>query len=176
MKTIGTMRALGEGRGAVRVEEVYDTGIRDLWEACTKPARLARWLAHVSGELRAGGTIELTFTSTWTGPARVEECDAPHHLLLITEPGTLDEAQLEAWLSEEGARTRLVVEDRGLALDELHFHGAGWQVHLEDLARALALDDTVHPDGWSTTRSAPLWKSRWIELTPAYETMVVGDV
>ncbi len=51
MKTIGTMRALDEQRGAVRVEDIYDTDINDLWDACTKPERLARWIAEVSGDL-----------------------------------------------------------------------------------------------------------------------------
>jgi len=114
MTTIGTMRALDTQRGAVRVEELYDTDLRDLWEACTSPELLARWLAYVSGDLQVGGTIEMTFTSTWTGPARIERCDAPHHLLLTTEPGTDDECQLEAWLTEEGPQSRLVVEERGL--------------------------------------------------------------
>jgi uncharacterized protein YndB with AHSA1/START domain len=173
MTIIGTMRALDEGRGAVRVEEIYDTDIRDLWEACTSPERLARWLAQVSGDLKVGGTIEMTFTSTWTGPARIEVCDAPHHLLLTTEPGTEDEAQLEAWLTEEGSQTRLVVEERGLAIDKLHFHGAGWQVHLEDLGRSLVLAGSAHPDGWSATQASPSWRSRWIELTPDYEAMPV---
>ena len=145
--TTGTMRAIDAARGAVRVEDVYDTGIDDLWEACTTPERLARWIAQVSGDLRVGGTIQATFTSTWTGPARIEACDAPHHLLLRTEPGTAEEGALEAWLSAEGDRTRLVVEDRGLAVDKLHFHGAGWQAHLEDLRRALATGGSVHPDG-----------------------------
>jgi hypothetical protein len=52
-------------------------------------------------------------------------------------PGTmhpLDESQIEAWLTAEGSKTRLVVEERGLPVDALHFHGAGWQVHLEDRA------------------------------------------
>lgn len=173
MRTIGTMRRLDQTRGAVRVEELYDTDIRDLWEACTTPERLARWLAQVSGDLQVGGTVELTFTSTWTGPARVEVCDAPHHLLLTTEPGTEDEAELEAWLTEEGSQTRLVVEERGLPVGELSFHGAGWQAHLEDLDRSLVLGDSVHPDGWSALRAAPNWRSRWVELTPAYEAMVV---
>ncbi len=173
MTTTGTMRALDAQRGAVRVEELYDSDIRDLWQACTSPERLARWLAHVSGDLRVGGTIEMTFTSTWTGPARIEVCDAPHHLLLITEPGTEDEAQLEVWLTEEGSQTRLVVEDRGLPIDKLHFHGAGWQVHLEDLERSLTLDGSAHPEGWSATRASPHWRSRWVELTPDYEAMAV---
>ena len=113
MNIIGTMRAVDETRGAVRVEEVYDTDIDDLWEACTTPERLARWIAEVSGDLRVGGTIHAVFTSTWTGPGRVEVCDAPHHLLLTMEPGTDDESQMEAWLTEEGSKTRLVVEERG---------------------------------------------------------------
>jgi hypothetical protein len=75
------------------------------------------------------------------------------------EPGTPDEAQIEAWLTAEGdRRTRLVVEERGLPLDKLHFHGAGWQAHVEDLARSLEDEESV-------------WKERWEELTPVYEAM-----
>jgi uncharacterized protein YndB with AHSA1/START domain len=174
MTMTGTMRALDETRGAVRVEEVFDTDIDDLWAACTTPQRLARWIAEVSGDLRVGGEVELTFTSTWTGPGRVDVCDAPHHLLVTTHPGTEEEGQLEAWLTAEGQQTRLVVEERGLPVRSLHFHGAGWQAHLEDLGRSLAVDGSVHPDGWSSTRQPPAWHRRWVELTPAYEAMEVG--
>lgn len=161
MNTIGTMRALDDKRGAVRVEDVYDTGIDDLWEACTRPERLARWIAEVSGDLHAGGSIRASFTSTWTGPGRIEICDAPRHLLLTMEPGSEDETQLEAWLTEEGEKARLVVEERGLPLDRMYFHGAGWQAHLEDLRRSLAGDSSN-------------WKARWTELTPIYETMSIS--
>jgi uncharacterized protein YndB with AHSA1/START domain len=53
MKITGTMRALAGNRGAVRVEALYDTDIDDLWEACTKPERLARWIAEVEGDRSA---------------------------------------------------------------------------------------------------------------------------
>jgi uncharacterized protein YndB with AHSA1/START domain len=161
MTTTGTMRALDEKRGAVRAEDVYDTTIDDLWEACTAPERLARWIAEVDGDLRVGGTVNATFTSSWTGPGRIEICDRPHHLLLTMEPGTDDETVLEAWLTEEGDGTRLVVEERGLPLDRLHFHGAGWQAHLEDLGRSIAGESSV-------------WKARWTELTPVYERLPVS--
>src|SRR6476659_10019732 len=95
MNTIGTMRGLDETRGAVRLEDVYDTVIEDLWEACTTPKRLARWIAEVTGDLRVGGEVQVVFTSTWTGPARIEVCDAPHHLLLTMLPGSEDEGELE---------------------------------------------------------------------------------
>lgn len=169
MKIIGTTRALDETQGAVRVEDVYDTTIEDLWQACTDPERLARWIAEVEGDLREGGTVRAVFTSTWSGPAVIEACDAPHHLLLTTEPGTDDESQIEAWLSAEGDRTRLVVEERGLPVGALHFYGAGWQVHLEDLGRSLADDGPVHEDGWSSEAPAAEWYARWKALTPEYE-------
>ena len=173
MKIIGTMRALDDTRGAVRVEDVYDTDIDDMWKACTTPERLARWIAEVTGDLRVGGTVHAVFTSTWTGPARIESCDAPHHLLMTTEPGTDDETQIEAWLTAEGSRTRLVVEERGLPVGQLHFYGAGWQVHLEDLGRSLAVDGSAHADGWSAHAAAPAWHERWTELTPAYQDTTV---
>jgi uncharacterized protein YndB with AHSA1/START domain len=175
MNTIGTMRALDETRGAVRVEDLYDTGIEDLWEACTTPERLSRWIAQVGGDLRVGGDVQVVFTSTWTGPARIEVCDAPRHLLLTMQPGTDDECELEAWLTEEGSRTRLVVEERGLPRDSLYLHGAGWQAHLEDLARSLSTGESAHPDGWSSARQSPAWQQRWDDLSPAYRDMPLGD-
>lgn len=168
MNIIGTIRDIDETRGAVRVEDVYDTDIEDLWAACTTPERLARWIAEVEGDLTVGATVRAGFTSTWTGPVRIEACERPHHLLLTSEPGSDDESVIEAWLTAEGPRTRLVVEERGLPIGQLHFHGAGWQVHLEDLGRSLALGGTAHPDGWSDQAPSPAWRERWDELTPAY--------
>ncbi len=175
MNTIGTMRALDETRGAVRVEDVYDTAIEDLWEACTTPDRLARWIAQVSGDLRVGGDVQVVFTSTWTGPGRIEVCDAPHHLLLTMQPGSEEECELEAWLTEEGSRTRLVVEERGLPRDSLYLHGAGWQAHLEDLGQSLTTGASVHPDGWSSSRQSPAWQQRWDDLSPTYRDMTLSE-
>jgi len=89
---------------------------------------------------------------------RIDICERPHHLLLTMEPGTEDEAEIEAWLTAESDKTRLVVEERRLPLDRIHFHGAGWQAaHLEDFGRSLAGEP-------------PAWSARWTELTPAYRT------
>jgi uncharacterized protein YndB with AHSA1/START domain len=174
MTTIATMQALDKTHGGVRVEDLYGTDIDDLWRACTTPERLARWIARVDGDLRVGGTIHLVFTSTWTGPARVDVCDAPHHLVLTTEPGTDDEGQIEAWLTEEGPKTRLVVEERGLPTSHLPFHASGWRAHLEDLCRSLEVDGPVHLEDWSSETVSPAWKERWDELTPVYQQMKIG--
>jgi uncharacterized protein YndB with AHSA1/START domain len=158
---LGTMRRLDETSGAVRVEDVYDTDIADLWSAITEPDRLARWIATVEGDLRVGGVVHAQFTSTWEGPGRIDVCDAPNHLVVTMEPGTDEEAVIEAMLTAEGERTRLVVEERGLPLDALYKHGAGWQAHIEDLGRYLAGGESA-------------WKTRWQELMPAYEPLAVS--
>ncbi len=144
----------------MRRAPVTDTGIDDLWSALTEPARLARWIAEVEGDLRVGGTITASFTSTWEGNGRVDICEAPNHLLLTMMPGTDEQAEIEAVLSAEGDKTRLVIEERGLPLDVLHFYGAGWQAHVEDLARYLAGGESQ-------------WKARWDELSATYEAMPV---
>jgi uncharacterized protein YndB with AHSA1/START domain len=161
-RIIGTLRRMPDGKGAVRMEDVYDTEIDDLWSAITDPDRLSRWIADVKGDLRAGGQIHARFTSTWEGPGRIETCQAPHHLVLVLEPGTPDETVIEATLAAEHDRTRLVVEERGLPLDVLAGHGSGWQAHVEDLATYLRGDQPGD------------WKTRWTALTPAYQELAVG--
>ena len=173
MNTIGTLRALDETRGAVRVEDVFDTGIEDLWQACTTPERLARWIAQVDGDLRVGGDIQVVFTSTWTGPARIEVCDSPQHLLTPCSQAPRMSASWRAWLTEEGPKTRLVVEERGLPRSSLYLHGAGWQAHLEDLGQSLTTGASAHPDGWSSSRQSPAWQHRWDELSPTYRDMTL---
>jgi len=160
MNIIGTMRALDEKHGAVRVEDVYDTDIDDLWTACTTPERLARWIAEVDGDLRVGGEITASFTSTASGGGRIEVCDRPHHLLVTMQADTDDEAQIEAWLSAEGDKSRLVVEERGLPIDRLYAYGAGWQAHLDDLGRSLVGQPSA-------------WAERWSELSAFYKDMPV---
>lgn len=134
VRIVGTLRRTEDGKGAVRMEDVYDTDIDDLWAALTDPRRLARWIADVEGDLRLGGRIHARFTSAWEGPGRIDVCQAPHCLAVTMSPGTPEETVIEATLAAEHDKTRLVVEERGIPLDELAYHGAGWQAHVEDLA------------------------------------------
>ncbi len=147
-------------RGTVRLEDRFDTDIADVWSAITDPDRAARWIAVVSGDFRVGGELTASFTSDWNGPMRVEVCDAPHRLRLLAGSEG-EQTVMEAVLSEDGGGTRLVVEERGLPIADLPYHGAGWHVHLQDLASLLG-GGTPSP-----------WEPRWRELLPAYG--VVAD-
>jgi len=157
----GTLLAV-DGKGIVRMEDRYDTGIEDLWSALTDPQRLARWVADVSGDLRPGGDLRASFTSGWEGAGRLDECEPPRRLLLTLDPGQEDETVIEAELFAEGDQTRLVLEERGLPLAELAAHAAGWQAHVEDLA--------AHLEG----RERVDWRPRWIEITPSYQLQADG--
>jgi uncharacterized protein YndB with AHSA1/START domain len=161
-RILGSLRRLDDGRGAVRMEDVYGTDIADLWSALTDVARLAHWVAAVEGDLRAGGRIRARFTSEWEGTGRIDACDPPGHLVVTWEPGTPNETVGEAVLTPMGDGTGLVVEERGIPLDELAAHGAGWQTHLEDLR--------AHLSG----RRASVWQARWREIQPAYRRLADG--
>src|SRR6201999_449929 len=65
-RIIGSLRS-ADGTGVVRMEDRFDTGIDDLWSALTEPARLARWLGDVGGDLHQGGDYRLHFTASGAG-------------------------------------------------------------------------------------------------------------
>ena len=154
---------VADGQGIVRMQDRYDTDIDDLWTALTDPHRLARWIAEVEGDLRLGGEFRARFTSGWEGTGRVQACEPPRRLLVLTrDADEPDEQVIEATLTADGDQTILVIEERGLPIEHLAAHGAGWQVHVEDLAAHLA------------GRERCDIKARWTELLPAYQAL--GEV
>lgn len=160
-RILGTLRST-DGTGVVRIEDRYDTDIDDLWSALTEPHRLARWIAEVDGDLELGGEFHARFTSEWEGTGRIAVCEPPRRLLLQTrQAGESTENVIEATLAADGDQTILVIEERGMPLEQLPFYGAGWQVHAEDLA--------AHVAG----RQRCDIKARADELVPAYQELAV---
>lgn len=162
-RILGTLRS-ADGKGVVRMEDRFDTDIDDLWSALTDPRRLARWMGEVEGDLRLGGEFRARFfASGWEGTGRVEACEPPRRLLLLTtQPGQLDEHFIEVTLAADGDQTVLVWEERGMPLDHLAPYGAGIQVHVEDLAAHLAGQERCDAD------------ARWHELFPAYQALAAS--
>jgi len=169
----GSGRILGslssaDGKGVVRMEDRFGTGIDDLWSALTDPLRLARWIGEVEGDLRLGGDFRARwFSSGWEGTGRVDACDPPRRLLLTMrdadpQPGQPDETVIEATLAADGDQTILAVEERGLPLDLLAAYGAGVQIHVEDLAAHIA------------GRERGGAEARWNELFPAYQDLAAS--
>jgi uncharacterized protein YndB with AHSA1/START domain len=163
-RILGSLRS-ADGKGIVRMQDRYNTDIDDLWSALTDPRRLARWMGEVEGDLRLGGEFRARFfASGWEGTGRVEACEPPRRLLVLTmQPGQPDEHVIEVTLAADGDQTILVWEERGMPLDQLSAYGAGIQVHVEDLAAHVAGRERCDAD------------ARWRELIPAYQGLA-GNV
>jgi uncharacterized protein YndB with AHSA1/START domain len=158
-RIIGSLRSEG-GKGAVRMEDRFDTDINDLWSALTDPLRLARWIGEVEGDLRLGGEYRYRFFASGSeGIGRVEVCEPPRRLLLAHGLEQQHELVIEVTLTADCDQTILVAEERGMPLGLLAAYGAGVQVHVEDLAAYLAGRDRIDAD------------ARWDELQPAYEDL-----
>jgi uncharacterized protein YndB with AHSA1/START domain len=155
----GTMQ---QGRGAVHIRERYDTDIDDLWSALTDPRRLTRWIGEVDGDLRPGGQFRARlFASGWEGTGRVAACEPPRRWLVRTQgPDDPAEHAVEATLTADGDHTLLVLEERGIPLDQLAAYAAGHQVHVEDLADYVA------------GRGRGDRQARWFELFPRYQALL----
>lgn len=161
-RILGSLRS-ADGKGVVRMQDRFDTDIGDLWSALTDPRRLVRWIAEVEGDLRPGGEFRARFTSGWKGTGRVAACEPPRRLLVVTRAsGKQDEQVIEATLAADGDQTILIIEERGFPLSQLADHGAGWQVHIEDLAAHL------------TGRERCDIEARWDELLPAYQAQAAS--
>lgn len=159
-RIVGTLRT-ADGKGVVRMEDRFATGIDDLWSALTDPVRLSRWLGDFDGDLRLGGEFKARFhASGWEGTGKVDVCSPPHHLLVTTRDAEQGEEHIiEATLTPDGDSTLLILEERGMPVNLLAAYGAGIQIHIEDLA--------AHVAGRGRCDA----QARWKQLISSYEAM-----
>ena len=94
----------GDARVAV-FTRIYETTIKDLWDACTNPDRLRRWYTPVAGDLRLGGT----FSQVNMGSGTILACDAPY-LLKLSLGGGADEIELRLSPGSEDGTTTLELQ------------------------------------------------------------------
>jgi uncharacterized protein YndB with AHSA1/START domain len=140
-RILGSLRSAG-GKGVVRIEDRYGTGIDDLWPALTAPGRLAAWYGQVEGDLRPGGQFRLhTEDAGSDATGRVEVCEPPRRLQVTTRETEeshrrgqgvppYDET-LDATLTADGDQAILVIEVRGMPLEAIARPGqAGTTIRL----------------------------------------------
>ena len=117
-RILGSLRSV-DGKGIARVDDRFDTDIDEVWSALTDSRRLERWMGQVEGDLRLGGAFRARFfASGWEGTGRVEACEPPQRLLVLTrgadEPDKPYENAIEVTLTVDGDQTILVWEERGM--------------------------------------------------------------
>jgi len=156
----------GEGRSLL-LRRVYDAPIEDVWNACTDPGRISRWLAPIDGDLRLGGTFQLKDNAG----GRILRCEKPH-LIKVTwafGDGMPTEVEVRLAPGTDGGTT-LELEHAAPAeiVDEMVRTygpggtigiGGGWDLTL--LGLDLFLDGaTFDPATWEDTAEAKEFATR----------------
>ncbi len=124
----GSLRS-ADGKGIVRMEGRFDTGIDDLWSALTDRDRLASWLGVFDGDLRLGGGCRWHFYASGAdGAGRVETCEPRQRLVVVVTKGVdEDEPDEQVWelaLAADGDQAVLVIEQDGVPLEWIGAFGA----------------------------------------------------
>jgi uncharacterized protein YndB with AHSA1/START domain len=148
--------------GAAHVVELrrsYDADVEDVWDACTNPERIPRWLLPISGDLRLGGRFQLEGNAS----GEITACEPPRRLAVTwVFGGKVSHVSVEL-SGQEVTELRL----RHTVADDDHWAkfgpgavGVGWDLALLALARHL--DGADPPSGGEPTadvmrRSARDW-------------------
>ena len=129
----------GEAR-TLTIARVYDTGIEDLWDACTNPERIPRWFLPVSGDFEVGGRYSLEGNASGT----IERCEPPRSLSATWEFNGMV-SWIELTLTSEGeGRSRFSLEHIAHVDDEMWDQfgpgavGIGWDLGVMGLTTHLA--------------------------------------
>lgn len=170
----GGVLEAGEAR-TITISRTYDTGIDDLWDACTNPQRIPRWFLPVSGDLRSGGRYQLQGNAGGT----IDRCHPPHGFTATWEFGgsiSWIELRLTA-LPDQQTRFEL---DHTVHVDD-HWDqfgpgavGVGWDLALIGLHLHLTSGEPVVParfEAWSASddgqRFITLSSQGWCEANVA---------
>jgi uncharacterized protein YndB with AHSA1/START domain len=158
---------------AVVLRRTYDTTIDDLWDACTDPGRIGRWLLPISGELRVGGRYQLEGNAGGI----IETCEPPQHFAATWEhDGSV--SWIEAFLFQESAERACLTLEHVVPDDEKWRQfgpgavGVGWDLSLAALAAEITRRAPAAPHERSADGALflTLCSSRWEEANIAAGT------
>lgn len=140
LRTVSSLEVEGKPARAVTLGRTYETSCDDLWDALTRPERLARWFAPVTGDFKLNGRYQVQGNAG----GEILACEPPDHLRLSWVMGE-DESWVELWLSSDGDN-RSILKLTHTAYVTEHWEkygpsatGIGWELglfglelHLED--------------------------------------------
>jgi uncharacterized protein YndB with AHSA1/START domain len=144
----------GQPARMIVASRVFETDIKDAWDAVTNPKRIARWFSPISGELRLEGRYQIEGNAS----GMITACEPPKRFVATWEFGG-GISWIEVRLSSESeSRTRLVLEHIALIDDYGHWEkygpgagGVGWELGL------LGLHLHVESKGASVTKEGEAW-------------------
>lgn len=131
----------------IRLERLLSAPVEDVFDAMTDPARMADWFsavghAEVETDPVVGGRLQVVMVD---GDVRIEhqgeflEVRRPSRLVFTWRSRYTDDRAtvVTVELSDEGGKTRLVLEHDGLSRDARASHEGGWSAILDRLSTAV---------------------------------------
>ena len=149
------------GRRIVRMARAFPTDVDDVWEACTDPQRLPRWLGVAEGDRREGGVVTMRMSDEPkdTATLTIVRCDAPRRLIVRWNWPEEPESIVELNLTPTPAGDTLLTLQHAALTETLSVaYGAGWEDFLLRLGWLLDGDE---PTGTDTSaflaEVTPIW-------------------
>lgn len=162
----------GRAANVVRIRQTFAATRDDVWDACTNPERIPRWLMPVSGDLRLGGTYQLHGNAGGT----ILGCEPGQAFSITWEYGG-EVSWVDVTLTgPETGPTTVVIEHAAPADDPRWTEfgpgavGIGWDMMVLGLAQNLSGAPGITPDqamAWTasdegrafTVRSGEMWRA-----------------
>lgn len=167
-RRLGT-RNLDSGTARVlTISRTYDAEIDDVWDACTGPERIRRWLLPVTGELRLGGRYQLEGNAGGV----IERCDPPESFAATWEYGGSVSWIAVRLTADPAGGTRFDLEHTARVDDHWERYGPGavgigWDITLRGLAIHLAGEAVPPEETWAASEQGvefmTLSGRRWCE-------------
>jgi len=163
---LGTLE-IRDGTAVLRYERRLAHPVARVWRALTEPGELRGWLAEADLEPAPGGAVSLRWLNTddqgnvAVARGSVARWEPPHVLELDTDI----HGRLRWELAPDGAagtRLTFTVEHPALPAEHVTKVRAGWHIHLEHLAAALAGE----PVDWARWDADHL--PRWRQIEARY--------
>ncbi|MEU8241295.1 SRPBCC domain-containing protein [Actinoplanes missouriensis] len=166
-REIGELPVSGGPGRSLLLRRDYAAPIADVWDACTDPVRLSRWLGQVDGDFRLGGTFQLKDNAG----GEILRCEQPHLLKVTWVLGEGMATEVEVRLTADGdERTTFELEHSSPAevVDELVKMygpggtigiGGGWDLTLLGLDLHLR-GEPIDPATWEDTAEAKEFATR----------------
>lgn len=122
----------------VTFERRYATTPTDLWEAVSRPDRIARWLGPVYGDLVPGGSYELRMGEDVPGSpenatGEVLRCDPPHGFTVSWVFPSELVTRVDVAVRADGDGAVLALVHRDLGADGARGYAGGWHACLDQL-------------------------------------------
>ncbi|HKS43985.1 MAG TPA: SRPBCC family protein [Amycolatopsis sp.] len=156
------VRSVGE-TNSVLLRRTYEAEVEDLWDACTEPDRISRWLTPVTGDFRLGGTYQLKGNAG----GKILRCEPPRLLRVSWVFGDMPPSEVEARITPAGDGKAQLELEHGALADDDHWDsygpgavGIGWDLSLLGLGLHLRGEHLEDPQAWMVTAEAKQFMTR----------------